>query len=188
MAYMDFHPTIHKIGDEELIAAVVNENITEIEDAAIQRIESYQFSECKNLTKVHLHSAKTLAGNAFYNCNQLSDLYIPLVDWLGGAVFESCSSLKNLTIARKLDTVRDRLFANTSLEALILKSVKFSELSNISAFENTPISNGTGYIYVPRKMFDGSDGISAYESATNWSAFTGQFRYIEDYPEITGGR
>jgi hypothetical protein len=46
---------------------------------------------------------------------------------------------------------------------------------------------GTFYIYVPKTMADGSDGVAAYQAATNWSNFASQIRAIEDWPEICGG-
>ena len=52
------------------------------------------------------------------------------------------------------------------------------ELDEISVFSNTPISNGTGYIYVPKAL------IESYQAHEKWSAYASQFRAIEDYPEI----
>ena len=52
------------------------------------------------------------------------------------------------------------------------------ELDDTSVFSNTPISNGTGYIYVPKAL------IESYQAHEKWSAYASQFRAIEDYPDI----
>lgn len=69
-----------------------------------------------------------------------------------------------------------------TLESLILrKADAICILKDQYTFTNTPIANGTGYIYVPKALLD------SYKIATNWSVYTNQFRAIEDYPEICGG-
>ena len=48
-------------------------------------------------------------------------------------------------------------------------------LSNTSAFNSTPITFGTGYIYAPRALVD------SYKAATNWSTYADQICALEDY-------
>jgi hypothetical protein len=49
-----------------------------------------------------------------------------------------------------------------------------------NAFDSSGVTNGTGYIYVPRALVD------SYKADTNWSTYASQIRAIEDYPEIPG--
>lgn len=75
----------------------------------------------------------------------------------------------------------------SNLEALIIRTNELCTLSNTTALSVTPIAKGTGYVYVPKTLADGSDGVAAYQAATNWSTYAAQIRAIEDYPDITGG-
>ena len=54
------------------------------------------------------------------------------------------------------------------------------ELDDVSVFSDTPISKGTGYIYVPKAL------VESYQAHEKWSTYSNQFRAIEDYPEICG--
>jgi hypothetical protein len=67
------------------------------------------------------------------------------------------------------------------LTTVILRVNKVCTLANVSAFNNTPIKNGSGYVYVPSALVD------SYKAASNWSTYAAQIRAIEDYPEICGG-
>ena len=44
-----------------------------------------------------------------------------------------------------------------------------------NAFLGTKIASGTGYIYVPASLS------ASYKTAGNWTAFSNQFRALEDY-------
>jgi hypothetical protein len=68
----------------------------------------------------------------------------------------------------------------TKLQTLIIRGSQVVPLYNTTAFTNTPIANGTGYIYVPSTL------VEQYKTATNWATFADQIRAIEDYPEIRG--
>ena len=54
------------------------------------------------------------------------------------------------------------------------------ELDDTSVFSDTPISKGTGYIYVPKAL------VESYQAHEKWSTYADQFRAIEDYPDICG--
>ena len=53
-------------------------------------------------------------------------------------------------------------------------------LKSTGALLNTPIAQGTGYIYVPKNLME------QYKVATNWTLYATQFRAIEDYLDIIG--
>ena len=74
-----------------------------------------------------------------------------------------------------------------NLKALILRSESLCVLKRSDTFGQSSIVIGTGYIYVPKTLADGSDGPTTYASATNWSAYATKFRAIEDYPDVCGG-
>jgi hypothetical protein len=75
-----------------------------------------------------------------------------------------------------LFSIADEAFRGSNLQALVIRNTSsVVNLIRANAFEETPISSGDGYIYVPRDMLD------AYVSATNWSVYGEQFRVLEDY-------
>jgi hypothetical protein len=109
----------------------------------------------------------TSVGNyAFSSCSQLTTVDFPAVTSIGSNAFSSCVQLNTL---------------------ILRNAAQVCTLSSTLAFNSTPIASGTGCIYVPRTLVDGSDGVAAYQAATNWSTYAAQFRAIEDYPDICGG-
>jgi hypothetical protein len=107
----------------------------------------------------------TIGPNAFADNALLTSARFGVVTSIGALAFSDC---KNLS-------------------ALILPIDSVCALTNASAFNSTPIKSGTGFIYVPKILANGADGVAAYQSATNWSTFSSQIRAIEDWPEICGG-
>ena len=122
------------------------------------------------------------------------------------AMFNYCSSLKSIDLSNfdtSITTRLDTMFANcTSLESIDLSSFDTSALSygnlifmsctnltkvvinrqdvfkmtNTNMFQNTPISSGTGYVYVPDNM------VETYKSATNWSTYADQIKGMSELP------
>lgn len=146
---------------------------------------------CSSLVSVEMPKL-TAFNNAcmFENCSALEYVCFPSVTgWTVSAIFRGCSSLKIVDMAE--DTTTSAYYHNipahtfsgcSSLDTLILRSPQMWSLANATnIFTNTPIANGTGYIYVPKAL------IEQYKVATNWVTYANQFRAIEDYPEICGG-
>lgn len=106
---------------------------------------------CKGLTSVHIGSGLTTIGQeAFRYCTKLPSVVLPSsVTTIGPWVFQSCSVLKSVTC---LATTPPSL--------------------DIDAFNDTPIANGNGYIYVP------SGSVNAYKNATNWSNWASRITAI----------
>lgn len=138
------------------IKKVVSESITYIND---QRT----FDSCKNLTYVNLPNVQK-TGWQWNFCN--------------------CPSLKKAVFANATEIGSGEFNNDPLLETLVLGSKTVVKLNNANAFVGTPIESGAGYVYVPRTLEDGSDGVTAYQAATNWSTYATQFRAIEDYPGI----
>lgn len=139
-------------------------------------IGSYAFQNC-GFVNLDLGNASCGMGS-FENCTQLKTV---IFSYGNGYSFRGCTSLEKATYTGTHQFV-NQLFANTNLNTLILTTTeKIVPLNSTSVFTDTPIAAGTGYIYVPSSL------LSAYQSATNWTTYSSQFRAIEDYPDITGG-
>ena len=113
----------------------------------------------RNIIEYKDNIVTSIGGYAFGNCTNLTSVDFPVVTSIDNHVFQYC----------------------TNLTTLILRNATMCRLNNKNAFSNTAITNGTGYIYVPRALVD------SYKSATNWSTYASVFRALEDYPEICGG-
>ena len=154
-------------------------NLTDLSIGTLSSISSHGFHGCsklKNLTS--LESLTYMGAYAFAYCSSLSELSLPNLTTLGQYVFEYCSSLNKIDTS-KITTINSNVFYNCiNLRAVILRNTSRATLSNINAFNNTPVASGDGYIYVPKSL------VSSYQTASNWSVFSSKFRAIEDYPEI----
>lgn len=141
--------------------------------------QDQQFYSCTKLKNVSMNSLKTVGAMSFDGCTALKQIHLPSLNRVGGSGFTNTG----LEIARfpVLSTIGTNAFRSSKLATLILEGSAMVTLDNISAFTNTPIADGTGYIYVPQSL------IEEYKVATNWVTYAAQFRAIEDYPEICGG-
>ena len=138
------------------------------------------FNNC-SATTISFPKLEVVPEAMFRNMTKLTNIYLPSVTKITGGY-----SFGNAVLCTKIDlpmvtVIPSLAFTDCrALETLILRSDVVVTLSG-NPFGNTPIQSGTGYIYVPRAL------IEDYKVATNWSAYAGQFRAIEDYPEICGG-
>ena len=182
---------------------ILDGTVTEI-TSQVTTIRTYALRACTSLRKANLPKATRLNGNAFYGCSNLAEVSLPELTTLsGGMNFSTCKALTEIVLPKatsigsqefynctklakadfgKVKSVAASAFSSCSvLTALILRNTTAATLANKSALSGTPITSGTGYIYVPSALVD------TYKAATNWSNYADQFRAIEDYPEITGG-
>lgn len=123
------------------------------------KIGAYAFQNCGGLVEINTNKVTIISSNAFMGLNKFTKAILPNVIELNNGVFANC---KNLT-------------------TIIITSTTICNLKSTGAFLNTPIAQGTGYIYVPNNLKE------QYKVATNWTLYANQIRAIEDYPEITGG-
>jgi hypothetical protein len=183
----DFINTADIIGDEEMCDQIIMRTVTEYKENRISKVGQYAFYGCSALTVVDVPNVTKIGRNAFEQCKALTEINLPNVTGeIGAWAFTTCSNLKkaDLALVTKMDY---QTFDRTALETLILRSNTMCQLANKNVLNNTPIANGTGYIYVPRALLSDTDATKDYRRATNWSTYAAQIRAIEDYPDITGG-
>ena len=122
-----------------------------------------------------------VAGQAFWGCTSLKELILPNVETLSTNSVRGCTALLKVDFGNKVRTINTNVFYGcTKLTTLILRANSVCSLGATSAFTDTPIEGGTGYIYVPSAL------VESYKTATRWSTYANQFRAIEDYPDICG--
>lgn len=110
-----------------------------------------------------------IGANAFVNCVLLENVNLKSVYDIGVYAFNACYKLTNFIIPNNIYRIQAYALRYTNLTTLIVKK-NTPPLIDRSAFPNTPMSEGTGYIYVPNTVVDD------YKSATNWSAFANQIK------------
>ena len=165
-----------------------------------QLLSSQVFDNCTSLQSVDLPNLTAIDTNTFKNCGNLTAANMPKLEVLGDSTFASCRALQSVTLPKvtalngyscfwgcaKIEVVDLPLCASipggkhfqmcTALKALILRNAEaVCTLENTNSFSNNGISNGTGYVYVPRALVD------SYKAATNWSTYATRFRALEDY-------
>lgn len=167
-------------------------------------IGAYAFYSCKKLISVNAPNVKSIGTYAFYGCSELTDIIMPKVSSLGTYAFYKCD-LRSINFPDAAGITQNAFFQNQNLQradfgvANKINQAAFANCSKLdtlilrltsgictlgtanSSLQNTPIANGTGYVYVPSSL------IENYKVATNWVNYANQFRAIEDYPDICGG-
>lgn len=145
------------------------------------------FYGCSAMTYVNLPKATSFGTYTFLQCYGLIDVCFPACVTVENTAFYNCTYLEraDFPVCTSIDTQAFR--GNVLLTALILRSETMCELKNTNAFLNCYHFTGTvhsrynpdglqdGYFYVPAAL------VASYQTATNWSTYSTQFRALEDY-------
>ena len=151
--------------------------ITAVKFPYTTRIGSSVFSNCSSLVSAKFPLVTYVENNAFAGCSTLVSVYLPLVEVFGGSAFIDDTSLEAVDFPA-LDVIWERAFSGcTALKTVILRLNRVSQLKTADVFNNTPIENGTGYIYVP------DDLVEQYKTANNWSNYASQIKPISEWEE-----
>ena len=146
-------------GSDELVNSLIDRTISgAYVNNTVTSIGRYGLSNCTKLTSVVLPAVQVTNANAMLGCSALTQ-----------ADFSNLQHIQHSTF------YGDKKFAT-----LIIRTQAVAKLDATSAFKDTLIASGKGYVYVPSALVD------SYKSATNWSTYANQIRAIEDYPDITG--
>lgn len=163
----------------------------------------YIFQKCEKLNNVDISSQTDLGTSEFNCCYSLNSIDLQKLTILshgyalsntgiGTLVLPNVEEVSNNNIVEgvristidfpKLKKISSSVFYNAySLVHLILRNETLCSLSSTSAFTNTPIANGLGWIYVPSNLVD------SYKSASNWSTYANQIVSLEEYPKVLSG-
>lgn len=135
----------------------------------------------RTISGTYVNNTVTIIGRyGLAGCTKLTSVVLPAVRTTDGNSMNGCSGLTKADFSN-LQTIRySTFYSNKKLVTLIIRTQAVAHLEKTSAFKDTPIASGTGYIYVPSALVD------SYKSATNWSTYADQIRAIEDYPDIIG--
>lgn len=164
-------------------------------------LNQYDFSYCYKLKNLSIPLLSGIYGEyALSSCYSLNDLDLSKVtrvsfnalrhSGFGTITLPSCTNfgaigenfrLSTLDLGQQM-TFSGSMFSNVySLCHLILRSESICTLSESFVFNNTPIANGIGWIYVP------SDLVESYKTASNWSIYANQIVSLDEYPKALSG-
>lgn len=199
----EFINTVDTLGDDAMCDRIITKTLTEYMDSYIKSIGDYALYSCTSLNTIDLPNTTLIGLFAFYGCSKLKtinlpvvevidnygfygntvldSIHIPLVRELGKSAFYNCNNLARIDLPSAIFMDAQVFYNCRALTTVIMRSETMCEIVNVNAFANTPISNGTGFIYVPSALVD------SYRNGTNWSAYSEQIRSIDDYPDIVGG-
>ena len=185
MSGVYYNDRITEIGDW---AFAYQHDLTEIELPNLDKVGSYAFYGITNLESIKCDKLDII--NGFFvsgaNMTKLQTVKLPSAIRLSSQAFKTCKA-STIVLPQLLHLNGGQIFYDaTNLTTLVFGSDTmvdgwagtYSATTISSEFTNTPIANGTGYIYVPAALVD------SYKAHTGWSVLANQFRAIEDYPEI----
>ena len=150
-------------------------SLTAINLPEVLNVGDQVFNQCQVLTNINLPLATGIGNNAFNTCIALEKVCFPSATSIGNNAFYGCKALSvvDLPVATSFGT---KVFYNcSSLKAVVLRSSTLCQLADTYTFNNTLISSGSGYVYVPYAL------AYQYQTATNWSKISAQIRWLESY-------
>ena len=164
-------------GDNSMLDALIDRSLTSINNNRVTSIGINTFNGCASLVSAVFPNVVSAGNNAFSGCASLTSVDLPLLTAVNGNAFNGCTSLTNIDL-KSVTAIYARAFVGcTNLAILILRADQVCTLSNADAFTNTPIANGTGYIYVPDNL------VNDYKAATNWAVYEDQIKGLSQLPE-----
>jgi len=126
------------------------------------------FSGCKSFTSVTIpNSVTTIGESAFASCYSLTSVNIPnSVTTIGESAFVFSSGLTSCTIGSGVTNIGRNAFGYCSgLTSVTVNATTPPTLGGDIFGEKTPISKGTGVIFVPCEYVD------VYKTASGWSDY-----------------
>lgn len=142
-------------------------NLTTVEfeeGSKLTQIGSCVFRDCSSLTKIVIPESVTGIGDyAFTNCSSLAEITIPEgVTALGSGAFSGCGSITEITIPAGVKEL-----SSTFSNCTNLKSVTFSENSNLTFLGNSSFSKCTSLTEITVPASVTSLGARLFEYCSN---------------------
>lgn len=200
--FKDFATRIHALPEDELdhllrgvLISYQNDKVTQLPMrifegqerlawVSLQKVTTVgqrAFYGCTNLSSLSMPAVTSVGTSAFYNCKKLSRFVAKaaIESGITGSAFRGCSNLvrADFTEINKNRGILSGAFEGCEqLTALIIRNSDAPPKLITTAFNNTPIANGYGYIYVSDSL------VETYKAATNWSAFAEQIKPLKELP------
>lgn len=167
-------------------------SLTSVNLPAVTTIGSYAFLECTSLTSIDLPVATTIESSAFNKCSSLTSVDLPAVTTIGFGAFGVCSSLAEVSLPVAASIGRQAFiscgFSVIDLPAVtFIGDMAFAQCANLTEVTmdvtSVPTLSATTAFYMTAStltFYVRESMISAFQEATNWSAFSSQFSAIPE--------
>lgn len=117
----------------------------------VTKVGDYAFLGCSALTSAHFQNAASVGNYAFYKCSTLVSVEFPSATSIGNYAFQQCGAL--VTLILRAESCR---------------------LTDVGAFNQTPIAAGTGYVYVPDEF------VESYRANKVWATYAAQIKPLSE--------
>lgn len=164
-------PNVTKIGMYGFYAT----GIAQAKLSNLTQAGEYAFSSCDNLISLEVPNLEVIPSRFISHCPSIEYFCAPSAITVNSYSMAECSSLKTVDLPSANSLGSNTFYASHQLQTLILRNANEVCAGTLALSQNTPIAQGTGYIYVPRAL------IEDYKVAENWSTYASQFRALEDY-------
>ena len=176
-------------------------NLQTVDLPKVTRLEAFAFQTCRKLTSVNLPLVGSASVNCFQGCitletislpsatvinemglsgcNKLNNVHLPNVNSVAQTGFQGCISLEKLELPSLTKLGFNAFSGCSNLTTLIIRNTTSVANMTGAAFTNTPISKGTGYIYVPDEL------VETYKISTNWATYANQIKPLSEYVEVS---
>ena len=171
-----------------LCESLTSVNLRGINTSSVTNMSSMFFG-CGSITSVDLTglntSKVTRMPSMFQVCESLEYVNMGGLDTSKvtnmSYAFGICDNLKYVNISgwtTESITNNSYMFSfSPKLEAVVIDSPAVFRLTASTAFYNSGISKGTGFVYVPDNLVD------EYKSATNWTTVADQIKPLSELPQ-----
>lgn len=172
--------------------------LTDINTPNLQFVQDYACQGDTALTNLYAPNLIYVGNSSFYNCNiqnldapKLREIHasafymnhnlnvtsLPSARYIGTRAFYECSGITNLTLDN-IAQIGSYAFQESNLTNLYLnnRNVVCSLVSD-TCFNNTPLGNGDGYVYVPSVIYD------RYLGDSTWVYYKQKLRFNGEYVE-----
>lgn len=167
----NYTTAIVDVDESKKMIEFINNETEEIFNFDITSVHNYGFAYKTSLKTINLPSCTTLGTRAFLQCTGVTSIHLPEARTLATYAFGNMTSLPSINLYGNVRIYANMFDGCSSLTKVVLNNTSsVCVLANVNAFNNTPIANGTGYIYVPDSLID------SYKTATNWSTYASQFK------------
>ena len=127
------------------------------------------------LTSVNLPALEKISGTAvFSGCTKLTSIMLPKVTTLKGtSTFTGCTGLVCADFPEVTAMGQMSFYRCSALKSVILRKEQVVTITNTNTFNNSPVADGEGHIYVPASVLED------YKAHSIWGTYS--IRALEDY-------
>lgn len=149
--------------------------LTTVTAPLLTTIEAFAFRFCGSLTTLNLDSIDTIKNYAFESCTSLTTLdFSDTLVVLGQGCFRNCTGLTSVTLPAGMTTIGNSAFAGcTSLATIDLTA--YTDPTDIPVLGTNAFPNSADLSIDREFLFSSQDVLTAFRSATNWSAYASEF-------------